>query len=492
MNRNNSDKHIDWISQLSQKELPAITSVANILDNFANDDTSSIPKLSNALLYDQGLSSCILRVANSALYMHNTKITTVSRASTILGISSVKNICLTSKVLDGLLKSKNIEPDIYEHLAKIMAHAFHAALLSKMMLPNHSDELQEEVYLAALMYHIGETTFWSTNNKLAKKLIKYVGMEEKEFKLLCFKTTGLNFNKLTVGLAEKWNLGTLLMKSFDDPESRSIEIQTISQANMLSSIISSPEDAKSKLPKILKKISLNMGVSEKELTEKISLTGSLAKNLLQSYGASVLIKYINNLPNKEDPKAEETENESPQLEVNNSSEISNEKQILELIQTLSKQCFKSKNINDFIHIVLKDLSLMYKLDCCTFWIYQQPKQLVIAKSSAKKGVECMANIETIHLNGGGNVITKMFDNNQALLVNNLQDAKWQKLMSLEVLKLMEGGVMCLSPVKIGDKKIGFISAQRFDNKKEFQEKEFSDFKFIIEHFNMCLSIVLHP
>ena len=487
MHRKNSELQIQWVSKLSQKELPAITSVANILQKFSSDDTSSIPKLSNALLYDQGLSSCILRVANSALYMRKSKITTVSRASTVLGVSTVKNICLTSKVLDGLLKSKNLEPAIYDHLSKRMANSFHAALLAKMMLPNHNDELQEEVYLAALMRHIGETTFWSTNTGIARKLIQDLGMGDEEFRKHCFKSTGLDFDQLTVSLAEKWNLGPLLQKALDEPESRSIELQTISYANKLSDFISSPDNNEINIERLLKNISENMNITTGNLKKQITDTSKLTKRLLNSYGATNLIQHINGIPEKELPKIDTVKKDAP-LEIQETS--GNEKKLLDVVQALSKQCFKSKNINDFLHIVLKDLSEIYQLDFCTFWLYQEKMKIVLAKSAASKGIQISPEVETIHLNGGGNIISEMFSQNNAILVNSLHDEKWRHLMSVEVNKLVQEGSICLAPISIGDKQIGFISGQRFDAKKRLNEKEFSEFTFIIEHFNMCLNMVL--
>lgn len=145
---------LQWVELLAKNELPAITSIAGMLDKFANDDTSSIPQLSKAILHDQSLSSCVLKVANNAHHMSVRKVTTVSRASIVLGIQAVKNICLTSKILEGLLHSKNLGPEVYQRLTMLMANAFYAGLLAKMMVPKHSDDTQEEVYLAALLCYI--------------------------------------------------------------------------------------------------------------------------------------------------------------------------------------------------------------------------------------------------------------------------------------------------------------------------------------------------
>ncbi|MCP5077783.1 MAG: HDOD domain-containing protein [Psychromonas sp.] len=110
-----------WVRILAQKEMPAITSVASMLDQFSNDDISSIPHLSKAILHDQGLSSCLLKVANNSQRIAVSKINTVSRAAIVIGIRAVKNICITSKILEGLLTSNNLAPEVHHRLTMLMA-----------------------------------------------------------------------------------------------------------------------------------------------------------------------------------------------------------------------------------------------------------------------------------------------------------------------------------------------------------------------------------
>lgn len=198
---------VQWIETLAKKELPAFTSVAGMLDKFANDDVSSIPQLSQAILHDQALSSCVLKVANNCNRISNRKVTTVSRASIVLGIQSVKNICLTSKILDGLLQSKNLGPEVYNRLTILMANAFYAGLLAKMMVPDYGDDTKEEVYLAAMLYHIGETSFWSSSSEMAELLIKEAALPADEFQHYCSSMTGIQFKDLSIGLAKTWHLG---------------------------------------------------------------------------------------------------------------------------------------------------------------------------------------------------------------------------------------------------------------------------------------------
>ena len=132
-----------WIETLAKKELPAITSIASVLDNFSNDDISSIPKLSKVILHDQALSSCVLRVANNSSRASVNKVTTVSRSAILLGIHSIKNICLTAKILDGLLQSTNLTPPVYDRMMMLTANAFYAGMLARVMIPKYDEILRK-------------------------------------------------------------------------------------------------------------------------------------------------------------------------------------------------------------------------------------------------------------------------------------------------------------------------------------------------------------
>ena len=123
-----------WIDFIAKQELPALTSTAKLLDKFSNDDVSSLPNLSKAILHDQALSSCLLKVANNVQRLSVNPVTTVSRATVVLGIQTVKNICLTSKVIDSLIKNKHLEAKVFDKIKRLMACSFYAGQLAKMMI----------------------------------------------------------------------------------------------------------------------------------------------------------------------------------------------------------------------------------------------------------------------------------------------------------------------------------------------------------------------
>lgn len=329
-----------WIELLAKEELPAITSIASVLDKFSNDDISSIPKLSKVILHDQALSSCLLRVANSSHRSPVKKVTTVSRAAIVLGIHAVKNICLTAKILDGLLKSNNMAPPVYDRLMLLMANAFYAGLLARIMVPNFDENTQEEVYLAAMLYHIGETSFWSTGAAITEKLIEKSALPSEEFHKYCASKIGVKFSDLSIGLAKTWNLGELLIKSLDRPESRTTEMKIISYSNQLASAITKPPKNKAQFDQLLTDISQLMNIDVRTLKAKIEHTRKDALELLNSYGAGVLESCLKPLPKSSDFVQD--------LPVQEEQEISKEQALLRALQMLTRLTKSSHSVNRYL------------------------------------------------------------------------------------------------------------------------------------------------
>lgn len=469
-----------WTELLAKKELPAITSVACTLDKFANDDISSIPELSKAILHDQALSSCLLKVVNTTQHAAVRKVSTVSRAAIVLGIQSVKNICLTSKILDGLLQTKNLLPEVYDRLLMLMANAFYAGLLAKMMVPDYQDDTQEEVYLAAMLYNIGETAFWSTGNEMTEQLIRQAGtLPAEHFAKYCAAELGVRFDELSAGLARTWNLGDLLIKSLDNPQSRTVEMQTISLANQLSAAIHSPPQNKADFTRILTDVCRIMKIDQRQLTERIGQARQLAINLLADYGASILQSHIRPLPTDADYNAS--------LQVTTAF-ISPEKAVLQTLQQLNKLTQSGANINELLAVVLAQAAQIFAFDRCAFWILSADKTRIESRSAYDSDGYADTMRRAVSLQGELNLFSLVIKKDAAILVNQPGHDSWRNYITPELEKLLAKGTICIVPVKINDKTIGVISGQLLQGARKISEESFSQFSFIIEHLTMCLSI----
>ncbi len=470
-----------WVELLSKNELPAITSVASKLDKFSNDDISSIPKLCKVILHNQSLSSSVLKVVNSGNRISKRQITTVSRAAIVLGIRTVKNICLTSKILDGLLENKNLSQQVCKRLGMLMANAFHAALLAKMMLPEYEDDTQEEVYLAAMLYNIGETAFWSCDSEIARELIEKTSLPANQFQKHCQETLGMSFNELSRGLAETWHLGDLLRKSLDTPESRTVEMQAISLANKLSFYITSPPNNKrefNEFNEVLNSISHIMHIDRQILRERIDETRVLAISLLNSYGASVLDEYIRKLP-KEDDLTISTRNATILL--------SQEKAILMTVKEITRLSKKGHSINELLNYTLQQIATIFHFSRSSFWMLSKDKSHLESRVSYDDYGEVIYFHRRLDINKNLHLMDHVLQNEEATLVANYRDPKWRNYITEDIEKLIANGVIGFAPIMISNKVIGMFSVQYLGAVEKINSEDFSLFNFTIEHLNMCLT-----
>ncbi|GAA0855958.1 HDOD domain-containing protein [Aliiglaciecola litoralis] len=472
-----------WVALLAKEELPAITSIAGILDKFSNDDRSSIPKLSKIILHDQALSSCLIKVANSSSRSPIKKVTTVSRASIFLGVHAVKNICLTAKVLEGLLNSKHLVPEVYERLMKLMANAFYAGLLAKMMVPDYEENTQEEVYLAAMMYNIGETSFWSTGNSLTRELIQKSGMPKLAFEQYCANTAGIKFKELSIGLARTWNLGELLIKSLDQPSSRTKEMNIISLSNQLSEAIGSPPKNRARFDQIIKDVGKVMGVSEAKVKAKIESTRKIAIELLGSYKASVLEGYLKPLPKPQDFGTSTAVIHKQRVE------LSVELKVLHAVKALSGLTKTSRSINEFLNATMTHLAQIFHFHRSTFWVISPDKTQLDCRLTVDEEGEPVRFYREFSLDQGSNVMTHTLEHESPIFIHDFHDAQWRDYMTIESEQFIESGILCLSPIKINQKNVGVLSSQYLDRTHTFTAQDFAHFDFIAEHLNLCLSAV---
>jgi len=481
-----------WVEIIANTELPAITSTARMLDKFTNDDKSSLPKLSQAILHDQALSSCILKVANNSQHKGVNKVTTVSRATVVLGIQTVKNVCLTAKLVDSLLASKSLDFRVYNKLMQLMANSFYAGMLAKMMVPNYSDEIQEEVYLAGLLYSIGETAFWSGGGKFADKLAQSVDIKSPGFKEYCEQEIGSTFNELSRGVANTWNLSDLLLKALDEPENRTNEVKTVFFADKLSTSIAQPGDNEKEFNCLLGDIAEIMKISVKQLKVRIEQTREQAITLLKSYGAEVLIDLLKILPM--------TSDFGKRKHFTPINQVTKEKLLLSGFMKLTHLIKSSRDLNEYLQSALADSVNAFEFDQCSFLMMSDDKSQVISRFVFNRQAESVTTKIAFHLRQSDNVIGRVLETKIPALINDYTHRQWRDLVTKELVVFIQGGTLAIVPIKIGNKTIGVICAQYFfdpnkTNKKPKTKKVIStdDFEQLcsfIEHLNMCLTMIM--
>ena len=155
-----------WIERLNQSELPALASVVKDLQRLAEHEHASVQQLADVLLRDASLTSKVLRVGNSSYYNPSQEtIKTISRAIVMIGFENVRLISLSVTLIDSLLARAP-----REQLLELLARSFHAAVQARNIAGYVLSRHEEEVFIAALLYNVGELAFWGCGGEQVEEL----------------------------------------------------------------------------------------------------------------------------------------------------------------------------------------------------------------------------------------------------------------------------------------------------------------------------------
>jgi putative nucleotidyltransferase with HDIG domain len=182
--------------------LPAV--VARIMESVNNPETSA-SDLNRLIAMDQGLSSKVLRIVNSAYYGFPKRISTITNAVVILGFNTVRNLVLGVSAF-GLLNQKGIPYGL--NRAKFWEHSVATALAGSIMAKRRLIKMRtapEEAFIGGLLHDIG-TLFLDSYFPVQYAVAMAFAAREKK---ASWEAEGmvLGIDHVTVGkrIGEYWN-----------------------------------------------------------------------------------------------------------------------------------------------------------------------------------------------------------------------------------------------------------------------------------------------
>lgn len=277
-----------WLQHFSDAELPALASVARNLQQLADHhDQVTVQQMAGVLLHDAALTSKVLRIANSTYYNPSQEpIRTLTRAIVLIGFENVRQIALSVGLIDTLL-SKSTR----DQLVHLLAQSFHAAVQARNIAGYMLSRHQEEVFIAALLYHLGELAFWGCGGKQADAFADAISEPGADPEQVARRMLGLTFRQLSVALARSWGLGEGNSPSLNS----SGQAEMASRATLLGVRISeiAPDgwDGEA-MQKLIKDVAQFTGITTEDAFRQVLSSADEAVEVARTYGASKLCDLI--------------------------------------------------------------------------------------------------------------------------------------------------------------------------------------------------------
>ncbi|MCK4629147.1 MAG: HDOD domain-containing protein, partial [Sedimentisphaerales bacterium] len=136
---------------LKKANIPTLPMVAQKLIELCKDDNANFSQFARVIETDQGMSSNLLRVANSAYYGLRNKATTLERAIRVLGLKYVQSISLGFHLATALNKFEAYGFD----MADFWHRCVFRGVLARQIANHYCPDRSEEAFLIGLLQNCG-------------------------------------------------------------------------------------------------------------------------------------------------------------------------------------------------------------------------------------------------------------------------------------------------------------------------------------------------
>jgi putative nucleotidyltransferase with HDIG domain len=187
------------------EEMPMISPVVNKLAEMARDLETAPRDIVKVIMIDPVLSGKVIKLVNSSFFGMKEKIQSLAQAVILLGVNTVKNMAMTTAVLDQFFVQSKQAPIQPEEFWK---HCLATALVSKMIArQNQVPQSEEEAYfLAGLLHDLGKVVLVKSIPQIYAKCITESREQDVSLTFSERAHLGRTHNEVGAILAEKWRL----------------------------------------------------------------------------------------------------------------------------------------------------------------------------------------------------------------------------------------------------------------------------------------------
>jgi putative nucleotidyltransferase with HDIG domain len=165
------------------------------------DPATNADELSLAIRTDQGLTTRVLKLVNSAFYGFPGKIGSISHAVVLLGFSTVKNIVLTASVLD-IFKTNSGG----RFARNVWKHSLACGVAAQSLARTVEYEFQEECFVAGLLHDIGKVVLFQLAPDDFSRVVEHTEKMKTLFYDTECKILGISHQEIGGMLIEQWRL----------------------------------------------------------------------------------------------------------------------------------------------------------------------------------------------------------------------------------------------------------------------------------------------
>ncbi len=205
--KSTTGKRSNILSDLkSIKTLPPLPDIYLKIENLAQNPTATTADYSKILELDQGITTRLLRMSNSALFSFKRKIKSVKDAVSLMGIREIVSLVRVACITGNLKASLKVQKPI----KKIWKHSATCAITAKLVYEKTdiclAPDLAEELFISGIIHDLGKVVLMNLYTDQYMSFLGNPGIsiypqvsEEKEF-------LGATHTEVGMAIADHWKL----------------------------------------------------------------------------------------------------------------------------------------------------------------------------------------------------------------------------------------------------------------------------------------------
>ena len=199
-------------TRASMDDLPAMSSHVRELISVINSNRATAGELTDAILKDFSLTNKILQVANSAFYNRGVPVNSISRAVTVIGFNTVRELAMAIAIFEEFIQAGEDK----EELSRMLTMSFLAAMQVKSLAERKKLDIpMEDGFICGLLHRLGNIVVLVYLPELYHEIIALMkdGLSEK--KAASSVLNGLTLNQVGQELARVWNFSDHIIATMD-------------------------------------------------------------------------------------------------------------------------------------------------------------------------------------------------------------------------------------------------------------------------------------
>ena len=196
----------------SATRLPAPPALVVELIRLSNDPDTDLNKIVNLFQSNPALSARLLKLANSVFYGLRGEVTTVNRATVLLGFKTIRSLAVT--VWTHSLSTEFQDEHLQSQLSTLFLHSAACAIVGQEIAKKIAPQYQDDVFLAGLLHDFGRLAMVCEMNHGYEQMVRKLHGTDRDLIFNAeFKEYGFNHAELGAKLAETWGFPAFLSDS---------------------------------------------------------------------------------------------------------------------------------------------------------------------------------------------------------------------------------------------------------------------------------------